>query len=179
VLQALHRKPAGELNWALLGSQEKDETEINKLCPLKAVYPEGFNAVGSPKEDWVEVEFAVDSGATDTVMNEESLGCIETKAGMAFRQGVEYAVANGVRIPNEGEKEFVGVTEEGLARSVKAQVCAVTTCLLSVKKIVAAGHNVMFGQESYIEDVETGERIHMTEREGMYMVKFYVKNEPF
>ena len=84
-----------------------------------------------------------------------------------------------MRIPNEGEKEFVGVTEEGFQRSVKAQVCAVTTCLLSVKRIVAAGHNVMFGQESYIEDVETGERIYMVERDGMYMVKFYVKNDGF
>ena len=72
--------------------EEEDKAETNTLYPLKAVYPEGFNAVGSPKEEWVEAEFAVDSGATDTVMNEESLSCIETTAGMAFRQGVEYAV---------------------------------------------------------------------------------------
>ena len=92
---------------------------------------------------------------------------------------MEYAVANGTRIPNEGEKEFVGVTEEGVMRNVKAQICAVTTSLLSVKRIVGSGHRVVFDEESYVEDRSTGERMNLEERDGMYMVKFWVKNESF
>jgi hypothetical protein len=33
--------------------------------------------------------------------------------------------------------------------------------------------------ESYVEDRETGERMNLEERDGMYMVKFWVKNESF
>jgi hypothetical protein len=154
-----------------------DETSQHRIKALKACYPEGVNALNATEEEWTTVEFAVDSGATDTVMNEEALECVETKPGQAFRQGVKYEVANGVRIANEGEKEFTGVSNEGMIRSIKAQVCAVTKSLLSVKRIVGAGHRVVFDDESYIEDKSSGERMKLEEKEGMYMVKLWVKNE--
>ena len=53
-----------------------------------------------------------------------------------------YEVANGDRIPNLGEKRFVGVSEEGVSRNITAQVCEVNKGLLSVKKVVENGNTL-------------------------------------
>ena len=87
---------------------------------------------------------AVDSGATETVVGEEMLAMIETKDGPASKRGVEYEVANGVRIPNLGEKKFEAVTEDGIERNITAQVCEVNKALLSVSKMAKSGHRVVF-----------------------------------
>ena len=121
----------------------------------------------------------IDSGATETVVGEEMVTSVETKEGAASRRGVMYEVANGERIPNLGEKRFVGHTEEGMERKVTAQVAEVNKALLSVKKIVAAGNRVVFDTESYIEDKASGERMWPSEAQGMYMLKMWVKNGPF
>ena len=53
------------------------------------------------------VKMAVDSGTTETVMGEDMLQSAEKKMGAAAKRGVEYEVANGVTIPNLGEKTTV------------------------------------------------------------------------
>ena len=89
-----------------------------------------------------------------------------------------YEVANGVRIPNLGEKRFTGVSTEGAVRSITAQVCDVNKALLSVKKVVAAGNRVVFDQTgSYIEDTQSGEKMWLTEEEGMYYLTMWVDKE--
>ena len=88
-------------------------------------------------------------------------------------------MANGVRIPNLGEKTFSGVTEEGALRSITAQVCEVNKALLSVSKVVKAGNRVVFDDQSYIEDKKTGARMWLKESGGMYMLKMWVKNMGF
>ena len=47
---------------------------------------------------------------------------VEVREGPASRRGVEYEVANGIRIPNLGENKFQAATGEGLVRSVTAHV---------------------------------------------------------
>ena len=42
-----------------------------KLLPLMAVEPSGINLIGNG--EWVEIDVAVDSGAIETVMSEETL----------------------------------------------------------------------------------------------------------
>jgi len=143
---------------------------------LFGIEPDGFNAVGVADE-WTEVEFAVDSGATETVMSEGMLTAVETKEGVAAKRGVQYEVANGVRIPNLGEKKFVGYTAEGGGREVVAQICDVNKALLSVRRMVAAGNRVVFGDENYIESMTTGERVNLEEKDGMYVMKMWVQNE--
>ena len=96
---------------------------------------------------WEEIEFNVDSGATETVIGEKMLMSVETKEGDQRRRGVEYEVANRLNIPNEGEKEIQGVTEEGVERKVKAQVCDVNKARMSVSKIVKAGNRVEFDED--------------------------------
>ena len=142
---------------------------------LQCIEPEGVNAVKCPGE-WEEVEFALDSGATETVVGEEMLESVETKEGAASRRGVEYEIATGERIPNLGEKRFVGVSEEGVTRSITAQVCSVNKALMSVKRVMKAGNGVVFDEDgTYVEDKQTGERIWAKEDGGMFMVRMWVK----
>ena len=47
------------------------------------------------------------------------------------------------------------------------------------RRIVAAGHRVVFDAESYIEDTTTGERMYLEEEEGMYVLNMWVRNEGF
>ena len=147
------------------------------LRSLVEVLPEGVNNVS--EQEWEEIEMAVDSGATETVVGEGMLTSIDTKPGSAFRRGVKYEVASGELIPNLGEKRFVGVCENGETRNMTAQVCDVNKALLSVKRMVQAGNRVVFeANGGYIEDTHTGERIHMKENGGMYMLKMWVQR-PF
>ena len=66
-------------------------------------------------------------------------------------------------------------------RSMTAQVCDVNKALLSVKKVVAAGNKVVFGDDegSYIENKATGERMWMEEEGGMYVLSLWVKSGGF
>ena len=101
---------------------------------------------------------------------------VELKEGLANKRGVMYEVANGVRIPNLGEKVFHGYTDgEGIKRGVKAQVCEVNKALLSVSKLVQAGNRVVFDPSgSFIQDVGTGEQMWLQENGGMYTLKMWV-----
>ena len=121
----------------------------------------------------------IDSGATETVINEDMLQNIELKQGQAFKRGVKYEVANGEVIDNLGEKCFEGVLESGEVRGVTAQVCDVNKALMSVRKMVNAGNRVVFEPDGgYIENVTSGSRIAMTDKGGMYTIKMWVQ-KPF
>ena len=61
--------------------------------------------------EWEEIEMAVDSGATETVVSEEMIKSIETQPGEAMKRGVRYEVASGDLIRNLGEKSFPAVGE--------------------------------------------------------------------
>ena len=100
---------------------------IENLNILETVEPEGINTLEDP--EWEEIELAVDSGATETVIGEEALKSVKLLEGSAFKRGVQYEVANGIRIQNLGEKKFTGWTSEGLAREITAQVCEVNKAL--------------------------------------------------
>ena len=155
-----------------------DQRAVRQLKLFTTIEPEAVNAVQD--NEWEEIELAVDSGASETVIGEDMLTSVATKEGPASRRGVQYEVANGVRIPNLGEKHFQGFTEEGMPRNLKAQVCDVNKALLSVSKLVQMGNKVVFdGEGSYIEDKPTGERLWLREQGGMYMLKLWVKCEGF
>ena len=124
---------------------------------FQAVEPEGINRTQQEGE-WEVIEMVVDSGATETVVAEDDLASVETREGPAHKRGVKYEVASKTMIPNLGEKKFEAITDEGLSRSITAQVCDVNKALLSVQKVVKAGNRVVFEEEgSYIESKGTGE----------------------
>jgi hypothetical protein len=157
--------------------EKKTSKNNGQLGILGTVWPAGVNVVGSTGGEWEEIEMAVDSGATETVIGEEMLQGIQLKEGEACRRGVKYEVADGTLIPNLGEKEFVAVGEGGEMRGMTAQVCEVNKALLSVSKMVKQGNKVVFEEEgAYVEDRHTGERMYLKESGGMYMMKLWVKS---
>ena len=137
-----------------------------------------MNAISADGK-WEQIELAVDSGASESVIPPGMLDCIPTQAGEASRRGVKYEVANGEQIPNEGEKRFTAVTEEGSSKGMVLQVCDVNQGLLSTAKMTKAGNRVVFDEDgSYIENKASGHKTWMKERAGMYMIKLWVKR-PF
>ncbi len=143
---------------------------------IQTIEPDNVNRV-TAQDGWEYVDMAVDSGASETVLGEDELSSIEVKEGPARKRGGKYEVATGVRIPNLGEKKFQAVTEEGVTRQITAQVCDVNKALLSVHKVAAKGNRIVFDSDgSYIESKgKQGERIWLTEQNGMYMLRLWVK----
>ena len=156
-----------------------DEREKADLALLATIEPEGVHAIKAGRDEWEEIVIYVDSGASETVMGANMLEGVETKEGAASKRGVRYQVANGVMIDNLGEKRFMGTSVEGIARGLIAQVADVNKALLSVSRLVKGGHRVVFDEESYIEDKQSGERMWLREDKGMYALTLWVKNDLF
>ena len=77
---------------------------------------------------------------------------------------------------NLGEKTFKAQTQGGSTRKVTAQVCDVSKPLMSVKKMVEAGNTVVFGPEgNYVYDGSNGEVMEMESKNGLFMLKAWVK----
>ena len=94
------------------GEVKKAKKEIaQELRIIRTVEPETVNSVTTKNKREV-IDLAVDSGASETVISEDMLPSIPIKQGNASWRGVQYEVANGVRIPNLGEKKFQGFSEE-------------------------------------------------------------------
>lgn len=144
---------------------------------LGTIEPEGINTM-KEGEGWEELTMYVDSGATETVVGEDMIMSVKVAEGIASRRGTKYETANGVRIPNLGEKIFRGVIEDGTEKAMTAQVCFVNKALLSVSKAVKAGTRVVFDDEgTYIEDKRTGMITWLKEEGGMYALKMWVKQD--
>ena len=118
-----------------------------------------------------------DSGASETVVSDQMLESVEIKEGPASRKGVVYQVANGMKMPNLGEKKFMGISEEGISRHITAQVCDVNLGLLSVRRMISAGNRVVFDPKgSYIEDPQTGEIMNLEERHNLFVLKLWTRS---
>ena len=156
--------------------QENKKSRVFEINALETIEPESVNAVYDG--GWQELVLTVDSGASETVMSADTLPGVPIREGLASKRGVEYEVANGTRIPNEGEKEFKACMQDGGTRTIKAQICDVNKPLLSVKRIVDAGNRVVFDPNgSYIQDCSTGESMELGIQGGMYTLKVWVKTD--
>ena len=79
-------------------------------------------------------------------------------------------------IPNLGEKSFIAVSESGTLRKMRVQVCDVNKAFLSVRRVTQAGNRVIFEENGgWIEDIHTGERMWMQEKDGQYLLKLWAK----
>ena len=148
--------------------------KLGGLRQLETIEPQGLSQVATTP-GWEAVSFAVDSGASETVIPEDTVHGCSVQPSIASKRGVQYEIANSHRIPNLGQKTFVGYTKEGNCRGLTAQVCDVNKPLMSVSKLVAAGHTVSFAPSgSYVTNDSTGESIELVERNGMYMLNLWV-----
>ena len=182
-----HVEPPPGIGWIAVDRRrppkKQREKEMRRLNVLKPMIKEDLNAVSSQERQWKKVSFCVDSGAGETVLNEDDLPEVPTTESWGSKHGQKYEVANGAVIENEGEKEFVGhvKTQSGnmktwSARLAKAQVAGVHRPLMSVKKVCRAGHRVVFDDDgSFIEDKGTGDRMQIEEVEGEYVLDTWVE----
>ena len=117
-------------------------------------------------QEWEEIEFLVDSGASATVVGDELVRAVRATYP---NPNANYRLADGSTIPNNGYNHFVGVTEEGFKRARKASVTDADRPLLSVAQIVQNGSKVVFSsQGSYVDNPNTNERWALLEKKGGY-----------
>ena len=158
-----------------LVKSRRAKKETKKVSSLGIRMPDGLKSMEEAPE-WEVLDMAVDSGASESVVSDEMITSVETVEGDAMRKGVRYEVADGTLIPNLGEKQFVAVSDGGVMRQMKAQVCDVNKALLSVHRVVQAGNRVVFSpQGSFVQDEGTGEKMPLEEKGGMYMLKLWAK----
>ena len=159
---------------------QRDTRQVERIGTLEII-EEDREICSIIENGWEEIEFAVGSGASETVVGPDMIESAETKEGSASKRNICYEVANGVRIANLGEKRFQAVSDEGLKVGIKAQVCDVNKGLLSVRRLVEKGNRVVFAAKeaggSYIQEAATGRKMHLAERRGMYMLKLWTKVE--
>ena len=89
------KKDFEEMGWKVVPGKPKDNMTNNgkgkathHLNTFQTIEPEAFNAAKCI-DGWEEVDFAIDSGATETVVGEDMLMRITTKEGPACKRGVE------------------------------------------------------------------------------------------
>ena len=122
-------------------------------------------------EEWEEVEFLVDSGASATAIGPDSVKAVSPSDPNPSKK---YRLAGGSPIPNRGEKSFHGLTEEGIARRLKAQVTDVDRPLMSVAQIMQNGGRAAFDKTG--SDVEGGgQKIALTCEGGLYKLTMWVR----
>ena len=100
----------------------------------------------------------VDSGATVSVVHPSTGKAYNIQDSKGSLEGQSYEIANGVRIPNLGEKVMAVMTEEGSVRPYCSQVADVSHSLQAVRAMLKSQHIVVFDEDaSFAYNKETGE----------------------
>ena len=82
---------------ALMGPQKTRADNVISIG-LLTVADECISSVRG--DGWEEINMVVDSGASETVIGPDVIQSVDAVEGPAYRQGIKYEVANGIRIPN-------------------------------------------------------------------------------
>ena len=74
------------------------------------------------------------------------------------------------------------MTQEGVKRDMRFTVCPVTKALGSVSQMCQSGHRVAFNPPwdeagSYIQHIETGQKLWMIEKDGSYLLDVRIAPE--
>ena len=126
---------------------------------------------------WEALPFPVviDSGASASVMPQDWCPHVPTVPTPQFEQGDYFRAANGSKIYNQGQKKVTMMTQEEAQRDMKFTICDVSRALASVSQMCRVGNCVVFNppwsqEGSYIQHVDTGEKLWLREENGLYMM---------
>ena len=124
----------------------------------------------------------IDSGASASTLPKEWCQHVKLWETNESKSGQSFNAANGESIPNLGRRSVTLMSREGAIRDMKFEVCGVTRALGSVSQMCRAGHRAVFNppwesEGSYIEHVETGQKMWMIERDGIYLLDVRVAPE--
>jgi len=146
--------------------------EIFEICNIENEGHTGDDGEGE------FIDFTVDSGAADTVANENVASKCPTVPSEGSRKGVKYVAAAGTVISNDGEKNVKTQTAEGHLCGIKIQIAKVNKALLSVSKICDAGHEVTFNRTGgRIIHSATGQVVNFRRVDGVYRLRVKVVRE--
>lgn len=144
--------------------EESEEESENIMCQM----------IG---ENWEQFPFPmiIDSGACISGMPTACCSHVPTEETQESKAGELFRAANGEKIYNEGQKIVSLMTKEGVMRDMRLTSCEVSKALGSVSQICKAGHRVVFNppwseEGSYIDQVETGEVMWLSEHNGLYVL---------
>ena len=152
-----------------LGGEEAIRQAVGGSIPVDV--PGGVDALEAAQE-WEEIEMAVDSGASATVIGGHQ---VKSVTATNPRPDIKYEVADGSHIPNMGEKDFAAFTDCGSLRRITAQLTEVKKTLPSEAKLVQSGHRAVFDPAmSYIEHCESGEWFPLEENNGTYALRLWI-----
>ena len=117
----------------------------------------------------------VDSGASASTLPQGWCNHVKLKETEESKSGQSFNAANGQAIANLGRRAVTLMTREGAIRDMNFEVCNVTRALGSVSQMCRAGHRVIFNppwdhQGSYIQHIETGQKMWLTEKDGIYLL---------
>ena len=89
--------------------------------------------------------------------------------------------ATGDRVYNEGERRVTCTTTDGHQQSWMFQIAEVNKVLASVSRICESGQEKVVFQKgnSYIENIRTGRRTQMKERNGLYVIEAWIDRLDF
>ena len=164
------------------GREEKDTTRMmgKKLHVLQKMKKEAGSldeCTEEGKGKWKCISIAVDSGACDNVIPPQELPGYEDRIEetKASKNGEDFVSASGDVIPNYGEVKVPVVTREMTMRGMLFQAAGVAKPLGSVKKMLMAGHRVVFDSEmSFILNKATGETNVLREEDGKFLLDVWV-----
>ena len=133
-----------------------------------------------PKNAWVS--FMVDSGASETVAPHSCPKLASYTAEPTSVSGIKYSSASdtGEAITNMGMKRLRVRDQWGNVFDITAQSCnnlCKSKYLLSVSRLIQAGHRVVFDAPdtgSYIENRESGQRIWLRQDGGVYYLDLQI-----
>lgn len=127
-------------------------------------------------EKWVCLKTVVDSGAADTVAPSDTLSWIKLGPSEGSQRGQTWQVVGGKVLPNYGEKEVCGVTEEGGPIEAVYQIADVAKALGSLSRTSDQGNRVVFEADGgYIENLNSGKCTAFTREENVFVHRTWVK----
>lgn len=148
-----------------------DEEAENLVCTMRG-------------NDWESLPYPiiVDSGASASTLPRDWCQHVKFWETEESRAGQTFNVANGQAIPNLGRRAVTLMIREGAIRDMSFEVCNVTRALGSVSQMCRAGHKVVFNlpwdhNGIYIEHAETGQRMWLREKDGIYLLDVRVAPE--
>ncbi len=149
-----------------------DEEKLNVLVKVKE--PWDIDHLSATR--WELVTITVDSGASETVAPSKMAECIPIHSSEASRRGAKYEVANGGILHNLCEKRCILQNDGGSEKLLSFQICDVHKPLLAVSRLCESGHAVVFHPDwSYIENLQTGERMTLEKNDGLYELRAWVR----
>ena len=113
------------------------------------------------KDKWVKVTFTIDSGAAGHVMPDTMFPCVKLERKTSPKR---FVVANGEQSKDLGEKNIPCKTNVGFQRCITIRSASDVKPLISIQKVVRAGHTVVLD----------GKNPHIRDTRDETMIKLYV-----